>query len=66
MVLPFALEGTLEGKICAAVINMVIGLCIASLVSAVLSRTVVDPERRGSSVEFEGRDHWACAAPGWK
>ena len=41
----FALEGSLEGKICAAVINMVIGLCIASLLSAVLSRTVVDAER---------------------
>jgi hypothetical protein len=45
MVLPFALEGNLEGKICAALINMVIGLCIASLLSAVLSRTVVDAER---------------------
>jgi hypothetical protein len=45
MVLPFALEGSLQGKICAAVINMVIGICIASLLSAVLSRTVVDAER---------------------
>jgi hypothetical protein len=45
MVLPFALDGNLKGKICAAVINMVIGLCIASLLSAVLSRTVVDAER---------------------
>jgi Family of unknown function (DUF6069) len=45
MVLPFAMEGSLRGKICAAVINMVIGLCIASLLSAVLSRTVVDAER---------------------
>lgn len=45
MVLPFTLSGNLEGKICAAVINMVIGLCIASLLSAVLSRTVVDAER---------------------
>jgi hypothetical protein len=45
MVLPFAMEGSLKGKICAAVINMVIGLCIASLLSAVLSRTVVDAER---------------------
>ena len=35
----------MQGKICAAVINMVIGLCIASLLSAVLSRTVVDAER---------------------
>jgi len=45
MVLPFALEGSAKGKICAAVINLVIGLCIASLLSAVLSRTVVDAER---------------------
>jgi|SRR5512133_825659 Family of unknown function (DUF6069) len=45
MVIPFALEGSLKGKICAAVINMVIGICIASLLSAVLSRTVVDAER---------------------
>jgi hypothetical protein len=45
MVLPFALDGNLKGKICAAVINMVIGLCIATLLSGVLSRTVVDAER---------------------
>jgi hypothetical protein len=45
MVIPFALDGNLNGKICAAVINMVIGICIASLLSAVLSRTVVDAER---------------------
>lgn len=45
MVVPFALEGSLQGKICATVINMVIGLSIASLLSAVLSRTVVDAER---------------------
>ena len=45
MVVPFALEGSLKGKLCAALINMVIGICIASLLSAVLSRTVVDAER---------------------
>lgn len=45
MVLPFALGGSLEGKVCAAVINLVIGLCIASLLSGVLSRTVIDAER---------------------
>jgi hypothetical protein len=45
MVLPFALEGNLKGKICAAVINLVIGLCIATLLSGVLARTVVDAER---------------------
>ena len=45
MVVPFALEGSLKGQICTALINMVIGLSIASLLSAVLSRTVVDAER---------------------
>jgi ABC-type Fe3+-siderophore transport system permease subunit len=45
MVVPFALDGNLKGQICAAVINMVIGICIASLLSAVLSRTVHDAER---------------------
>jgi len=45
MVVPFAMEGSLQGKICAAAINLVIGLCIASLLSSVLSRTVVDAER---------------------
>ena len=49
MVVPFALEGSLQGKICASLINMVIGLSIASLVSAVLSRTVVDAERSWQS-----------------
>jgi hypothetical protein len=44
MVLPFALEGSLKGKLCVALINLVIGLCITSLLSAVLSRTVVDAE----------------------
>ena len=44
MVLPFALEGSLQGKLCVALINLVIGLCITSLLSAVLSRTVVDVE----------------------
>ena len=45
MVVPFTLGGSLEGKICAAAINLVIGLCIATLLSGVLSRTVVDAER---------------------
>jgi hypothetical protein len=45
MVVPFALEGSLKGQICTSLINMVIGLSIASLLSAVLSRTVVDAER---------------------
>jgi hypothetical protein len=45
MVLPFALGGSLEGMVCAAAINLVIGLCIASLLSGVLSRTVIDAER---------------------
>ncbi len=49
MVVPFALEGSIKGQISTALINMVIGLCIASLLSAVLSRTVVDAERSWQS-----------------
>ncbi|EWT02087.1 hypothetical protein N865_07320 [Intrasporangium oryzae NRRL B-24470] len=45
MVLPFAQSGTMASKIAASVINLVIGLAIASLLTAVLSRTVVDAER---------------------
>jgi hypothetical protein len=54
MVLPFALDENLKGKIWVAVINIVIGLCIASLLSSVLSRKIAGPGL--SSVE----DH-SCA-----
>ncbi len=45
MVMPFAFEGTLVGKISTALINLAIGIAIGSLLTAVLSRTVTDPER---------------------
>jgi hypothetical protein len=42
---PFAFDGDLVGKICTSVINLVIGISIASLLRSVLARTVVDPAR---------------------
>ena len=42
VVVPFALDGDLAGKIGTAAINLVIGVSIASLLTAVLSRTVID------------------------
>ena len=45
MVMPFASEGSLSGKISTALINLAIGIAIGTLLTAVLSRTVTDPER---------------------
>lgn len=45
MLLPFAREGDTPSRVAVALINLVIGLCIGSLLTAVLSRTVVDSER---------------------
>jgi hypothetical protein len=45
MVAPFAFEGDLAGKIGTALINLAIGIAIGSLLTAVLSRTVIDAER---------------------
>ena len=45
MVMPFASEGSLAGKISTALINLAVGIAIGTLLSAVLSRTVTDPER---------------------
>jgi hypothetical protein len=42
MVVPFAFEGDTVGKISTSVINLVIGISIASLLRSVLARTVVD------------------------
>ena len=44
-VLPFAQSGDTPGKVATAIVNLVLGACIASLVSAVLSRTVFDVDR---------------------
>lgn len=39
VVLPFAAEGTLGGQMATAGLNLVLGLCVLSLVSSVLART---------------------------
>ena len=45
MIVPFTREGETAAKVGASVINLFIGLCIGSLLTAVLSRTVLDAER---------------------
>lgn len=45
MAVPFAFEGDLAGKISTSVINLVIGISIASLLHSVLARSVVDAAR---------------------
>jgi len=45
VVMPFASEGSLSGKIATALINLAIGIAIGTLLTAVLSRTVTDAER---------------------
>ncbi|GAA3703362.1 hypothetical protein GCM10022399_19900 [Terrabacter ginsenosidimutans] len=45
MILPFARGGETDAAVCVGVINLALGLCIGSLLAAVLSRTVVDTER---------------------
>jgi hypothetical protein len=39
-VLPFAMEGTLAGRVSTPVVNLVIGCSVLSLLSSVLARTV--------------------------
>ena len=43
VVLPFAMDGTLGGKLATSFVNLVIGLCILSLLSSVLRRTTRIP-----------------------
>jgi hypothetical protein len=50
-VIPFTRGGTMSDKLAVCVINLVLGICIGSLLSAVISRTVVD---RGQAVRAEG------------
>ena len=38
-VLPFATDGSLGGKVATALVDLVLGLCILSLVSSVMART---------------------------
>jgi hypothetical protein len=45
MILPFTRDGATSSRVCVSIINLIIGLCIGSLLTAVLSRTVVDAER---------------------
>jgi hypothetical protein len=45
MIVPFTREGETAAKVGASVINLFVGLCIGSLLTAVLSRTVLDAER---------------------
>ena len=40
VVLPFALEGSFGGRLATALVNLVIGLAVLSLLSSVLARTV--------------------------
>jgi hypothetical protein len=43
VVLPFTLDGTLAGQVTTALVNLVIGVSILSLLSSVVSRTLVWP-----------------------
>jgi hypothetical protein len=43
VVLPFTADGTLGGKLATAAVNLVLGLCILNLLSAVLRRTTQLP-----------------------
>ena len=43
--LPFALSGSTASKIATAAVNLAIGVAIGSLLTAVLARTVTDPDR---------------------
>ena len=45
IVIPFTREGTMSDKATVAVINLVLGICVGSLLSAVIARTVVDQGR---------------------
>ncbi len=47
--LPFALDGSVGGQLATALVNLVIGLCVLSLLSSVLARTVRLP---GPSARF--------------
>jgi hypothetical protein len=41
MVMPFAFDASMASKVSTALVNMIIGIAIGSLLSAVLARTVV-------------------------
>ena len=43
VVLPFTVDGTLAGQVTTALVNLVIGVSILSLLSSVVSRTLRPP-----------------------
>ncbi len=45
MAIPFGRDGDLASKLGTATVNLLLGICIGTLLSTVLSRTVVDAER---------------------
>jgi hypothetical protein len=45
VVLPFTLEGTTSGRLATALVNLVIGLAVVSLVGSVVARTTHAPGR---------------------
>ena len=50
VVLPFAGDGTLGSQVATAVLNLIIGLCVLSLLSSVLARTAsAGPPRPGTA-----------------
>jgi uncharacterized protein YybS (DUF2232 family) len=42
VIIPFTREGDMYDKATVAIINLVLGICVGSLLSAVMARTVVD------------------------
>ena len=41
-IIPFTREGTMSDKATVAIINLLLGICVGSLLGAVIARTVVD------------------------
>ena len=48
VVLPFAADASIGGKLATAATNLILGLCIISLLSSVLARTTKIPGPQGS------------------
>ena len=44
MVVPFAASASMSSKVATAAVNLAVGVSIGALLTAVLSRTVVDSE----------------------
>jgi len=52
MVLPFTVEGTLAGRLVTAILNLVIGVSILSLLSSVVSRTLRPQGTVGPTAQY--------------